>query len=90
MSLPGLPLEQLPQVHPIVLPVHDHGRNVDLLEIFREVGLGECLDTKIRGGKNIWSSKASALSGQPWLKTTGAIESNACAITFKRAESRKT
>jgi hypothetical protein len=21
--------------------------------------------------KNIWSSKASALSGQPWLKTTG-------------------
>ena len=21
--------------------------------------------------KNIWSSQASALSGQPWLKTTG-------------------
>jgi hypothetical protein len=53
MLLPGLPLEQLPQVHPVVLAVHDQGRNVDLLEIFREVSLGECLDTKIRGGENI-------------------------------------
>jgi hypothetical protein len=25
----------------------------------------------VRGEKNIWSSKASEVRGQPWLKTTG-------------------
>ena len=32
---------------------------------------GRCSDSRASARKNIWSSNASALSGQPWLKTTG-------------------